>query len=205
MYQCKVHAMLVQFIGGPCSGKTTTAAKLFATLKEQGHPCEFVAERARAHIAKVRRRLLDSGQDPSDCRMTEDDQLAILEDQLRCEEDFVKTCPKQTIVVADGCPLNSLLYLAPELRERINTKSRTRQAICNLDVVFRCQPVDQPASSDPNRIHSAKECAVIDGWIPEVIPREALDKCVLLAGPIQLRHDVALAVILQELWRRIRG
>ena len=46
--------MYVNFIGAPCSGKTTSAAKLFAELKEMGLEVEFVSEYARLYIAKKR-------------------------------------------------------------------------------------------------------------------------------------------------------
>lgn len=38
---------VIQFFGGPCTGKSTTAAELFVAMKKQGHKVELVHEIAK--------------------------------------------------------------------------------------------------------------------------------------------------------------
>lgn len=42
--------LIVNLIGGPCSGKSTVAAELFARLKKMGVHCELVSEYIKEHI-----------------------------------------------------------------------------------------------------------------------------------------------------------
>ena len=43
-------ALVVNLIGGPCSGKSTIAAELFARLKKMGIRCELVTEYIKERI-----------------------------------------------------------------------------------------------------------------------------------------------------------
>ena len=57
----KVERMkIIEFFGGPGSGKTTMATSVFSSLKRQAIECEFSRELAQEFIYSHRRHLLDS-------------------------------------------------------------------------------------------------------------------------------------------------
>ena len=46
----KYQTLVINLIGGPCSGKSTIAAELFARLKKMGIHCELVSEYIKERI-----------------------------------------------------------------------------------------------------------------------------------------------------------
>lgn len=148
--------MLVSFLGAPCSGKTTCAARLFADLKDSGISAEFVTEYAREFIA-VNRVFLK--QNPVE--LVDTDQAAIMHGQFMKEDLMVKACGKDVVVVCDSSPLNTLMYISDEYLEfqKRWLKQIVKDTLVNIDVAFLCSPIGQTIK-DPNRIHDIGE---IDG------------------------------------------
>lgn len=182
--------MLVSFVGSPLSGKTTTAAALFAKYKEDGIPCDFLAEQARLYIAK--KRYSDCIQPHEPVTLTDFDQCKIYERQLQAEHAMKFACGPEVIVVSDSCALNSLLYLQQETIESPNYFQSFAQAGELYDLVFLAHPIISYGSElDPNRIHSHEERMKIHSLIEERFAKYAPNvKLVPLLGrPVERLAD----------------
>jgi len=166
--------MLVNFIGSPASGKTTTAAMLFATLKECGVSTEFIVEEARRYIALRK-------ESPEDMPLLSDaDQYHIMATQLQSEQWMVRSCGPQTLVISDGSPLNALLYMSPEFRGNTSDGfpvqkliQYTRELMKKGSLTFLCEPLwNYRSVRDPNRVHSSEEIQKIDDLVVPVMSAE---------------------------------
>jgi len=163
--------MLVTFIGCPSSGKTTTAAMLFAYLKETGIPTEFLLEEARMYITRMR---WESQLKPHEgLTLENDDQFEIMEGQWTSEDILTQVCGPSVVVISDGNALNSLLYMTPEYRKSSSVQEIVDNAIENYDLVFYLPPLKQPNIFDPNRIHDYESSIKIDSLIPEMLKQFA--------------------------------
>lgn len=94
--------LLVPFISGPGAGKSTTAALVFAALKERGHNAEFVPEVAKAatwegHDFAIRH------------------QVSLMGQQMRAWD---RVDGKVDIAVTDTSTLLSLIYPDDSMDER---------------------------------------------------------------------------------------
>ncbi len=161
--------MLFNFLGSPQSGKTTTAAMTFASLKEIGLVSEFSSEQARLYIA--RQRVL-WGYGPDDkVTLTDEDQVEIMKQQLEVDETLVKACGPAVFIISDSSPLNSMLYMSPKCRNRgdVLDMYRRSKAITTgsfyMHTIYRGW-VDQ---RDPNRIHDEEQSQQIDKLIPQFL------------------------------------
>lgn len=187
--------MLVGFIGSPCSGKTTTAAKLFAELKDCGQPTEYIAEVARSHIAEKKFLLRQQG-----CEhlfsLDDGDQLAIAAAQYRSE---LVMNQKELIVITDSCVLNSLLYMTPSMRENAEVKQLAEEAIKKYDVFFVCAPVPRPAGEDPNRVHNEAASMLIHEQIESLLlPKLEGREVHFLTGTTHARMGQAFSVVMKK-------
>jgi len=182
--------MMISFIGAPCSGKTTTAAKVFATLKESGIAAEFVPEYARVHIAelRVKGKLKD--------RLSDQDVMVIGMRQ-RILQEIVKHGSPSSVVIADSSPILSLLYL-----EQPNDafKEQVRNAMKETDLVLLCEPVPPPVMKDPNRLHTFEESLEYHERLKKILADDfpELDP-VLLVGDIDYRVSTAFAAIMERM------
>jgi nicotinamide riboside kinase len=185
--------MLVGFIGSPCSGKTTTAAKLFAELKDMGLPTDYIAERARVHIAQKRffQRKLGQG---DTVVLTDEDQDEIFKQQFTAE---IQTNDPRSIIITDASALNTLMYMSESLRTKDLTKFLADVIVREYDLLFVCSPVQRPDGVDLNRIHDAKASEEIHSRIETVIMPLIKDKTVInLAGPSRTRLQDAMSAVL---------
>jgi nicotinamide riboside kinase len=181
--------MLVTFIGSPCSGKTTTAALLFATLKGDGIASEFVPEYARRYI--MERRHVKKDISP----LSDDEQKIIFSRQLS-EEQMYQAASKQMVAVADSSALNSLLYMSPEARESVARKELWNNGFYN--VAFVCEPVFEAVSYDPNRIHSYRDSLRLHAEIPALLKEHAPDlRVCVLSGSPQVRKQEAFNKVIE--------
>lgn len=141
--------MLVGFIGSPCSGKTTTAAKVFAEMKDCGQPVEYIAEKARSYIAEKRFMLRAKGIEHL-FDLQDADQVSIAHSQYKAE---LIMNDKRLVVITDSCVLNSLLYMTPSARESREVQDLSKEALAKYDLLFICAPVPRSTTEDPNRVH----------------------------------------------------
>lgn len=199
--------MLVAFVGAPCSGKTTTAARLFADLKEQGLAVEFLTEYARMYIA--RRRLLDGD---SFKVLSDFDQAHILETQSQNEYTFASEA--KSIVIADSSAVSALLYMSElfltntQAYERlISPIEKAVMAASRYDVVFRCSPVRPGVLYDPNRLHSYEESVELDKRIDKVfeLVQMNLSKVHQLFGPTDFRVKEAASVVMRKVFDNLKA
>ena len=161
-------------LGPPNSGKTTTAAKVFAKLKETGLAVEFIPERARYHIAEKRFRL---GLRPDETPLlTDDDQIQIFQAQAAAEQQLDLVCSKDTIVIADSWSAASLLYMSEMVQivspACIESISRVQGVICTSNpLVFSLASVPFGDAEDANRVHNAFQSQELGKKIPEMLSR----------------------------------
>jgi nicotinamide riboside kinase len=195
--------MLAAFVGVPCSSKTSTAARLFADLKERELSAEFLGEYARIYIAQKRRLEADAfvGLDNLD-------QAAILQEQAKLEE--VLSADHRCVVIADSSAINSLLYMSDDfirLSERYimpygqkNIIELARECAARYDLVFRCTPVRPGVMYDPNRIHSYEQSLELDKRLPAIFDLVGLDKrkVVQLYGDVPYRVGEASAAVMRK-------
>ncbi len=177
----EVDDMLVNFIGSPASGKTTTAAMLFATLKERGLAVEFITEVARYYIAERKFFLaLENLEMPV---LYDLDQCKIMDRQYRTEYTMVINGGRDSLIISDGSPLNSLLYMTPEFRQNpliqdlVERTKRLMEGPCGLpkSLTFICAPVDRDRNiPDPNRAHDLEQIKKIDSQLIDVMNQTGL-------------------------------
>jgi predicted ATPase len=182
--------MLISFIGAPCSGKTTSAARLFADLKDLGYPAEFVAEAARLYIAKKKNHYGDTSFSLSDV-----DQLMILSLQKSAEETMNH---RGSLVVTDSSVFNTLLYLSDESQEDPKVREDISSAKKRYDLIFRCPPVKASTECDPNRVHSFEESLGLNNRLTEICSRYEIHP-ILLGGTTRQRVSTAMEHVLGEL------
>lgn len=87
-------SLVINLFGGPCRGKSTTAAGLFYKLKIQGYNCELIQEYAKDMTYEERKNILE-------------DQVYILAKQNRKLE---RLRDKVDIIITDSPLILGLLY-----------------------------------------------------------------------------------------------
>lgn len=181
--------MLINFIGAPCSGKTTTAARLFAELKDSGYPAEFVSEQARRYIAEF-----------NSVKLSDVDQVAIMGRQYKEEKLLAKS---NELVVCDSSLLNSLLYMTPQARELPAVQEMVDWAKVNYGIVFLCQTVKPHlAGPDPHRVHSWEESLQIEAKIKDTLATYVPNiKAVELIGDTKYRTTEALRKVYSVVYK----
>lgn len=180
--------MLVNMFGAPSSGKSTIAANVFARLKTDGIPAEFISERAREVIAKFKFKKIKT--------MSDEMQLEILEAQYHAETYFKHSTDYP--VIADSSTLLTLAYGTESFFQRYG--DRVQQLVNNIvsemDVVFYL-PLRDSVQDDPNRIHNYEQCLEVDSKIRNILNTYLKDqphiKIVELTGGIQEMTDKVLS------------
>jgi hypothetical protein len=191
--------MNVSFVGCPCSGKTTTAAMVFAYLKEAGLPVEFVPEYARQYIAQ---RRLEQGLSPQDqLKLTDQDQIAIMAKQADMEWTMSKVCGPNVVVVSDSSPLNALLYMRPEARKHSVVRLVLETRVLPVtDLVCYASPIGGQSILDPNRVHDQQQSLLIDAIIPAVLAAHAPN-----VDPLTIngRPEIRAAQVRSQIFQRL--
>jgi thymidylate kinase len=189
--------MNVGFVGSPCSGKTTTAALVFAHLKDEGLLTEFVSEQARLYISRKRFQSLSP---EKAVVLTDDDQEAIMASQALTEEHMSVSVGDYGVLISDASPLNSLLYMSEERRESKNVKKYIEMTVKNTDLLFFAHPVISKMHTDPNRIHSLEQSILLHRAIQPMLEKYAPDLKVLsIAGDTLTRKSQVLLTIYDRL------
>lgn len=184
--------MLIAFIGPPCSGKTTTAARLFADLKDAGYPAEFLPEHARRYIAQRRLRGITEP-------LNDEDQLHIMGSQ-EAEEKLMKLSSPDSVCVADSSAINAFLYMTKDFRDNLLIKRDVYEAAQRYSLIFRCSPVRPGSLYDPNRVHSFDESVALDELVNPLLSHLVdLDRVVHLFGPQKMRAQKAYGAVLEAI------
>lgn len=194
--------MNLSFIGCPCSGKTTTAAMVFARLKESGLPAEFVPEYARQFIAKKR---LVLGLKPEDkLSLNDDHQVQIMREQAELEWTMSQVCGPEVIVVSETWSLSAMLYMTEQFRNESPTVKwlLADRILPFTDLVFYCPPVSQEFLFDPNRIHDESQSLAIDTQIPLILSQYAPHVGVV---PLSGLPELRTAQVLDQIFTKIRA
>lgn len=191
--------MLIQFLGCPSSGKTTTASGVFFQLKKHGFNSEFITEQARCFIAKKKANL---GKGEVGLRLTGSDQISIFDMQKELEDNFVKSLENTDgIIVADSSCINTLLYLSDEEIDKLNIVNSLKNRFSNMDVKFYyCKPTSIRENNDPNRLHSTKESQILDERLQYVLGKyfPELKVCVVQGDPVSRVDQVMIDLISSE-------
>jgi hypothetical protein len=193
--------MLINFVGSPSSGKTTTAAGLFTRLKENGFPAEFIVEQARQYIATLR----FTGKIPphESLELLDTDQILIMSKQVHLENVYKQACGSDVTIVSDSSAFNALLYMTPDCRKDAMVEGQLEIAIENVDLIFYCPPTPLAFESfDPNRVHTVVQGREVDASIPSILEEFApgID-VVSLHGTPYMRLEQAVT----EVFARLSG
>jgi hypothetical protein len=181
--------MNIVFAGGPASGKTTSAMKLFTYFKETGIPVELVPEFARLYIAMKR---LQNHNFVLDDR----DQLNIQGTQVAWEEAMDASCgPECVNVISDSWSVLALLYMSDHGKEIALKEAEV--AAQRATLICYCKPIAPSFIKDPNRVHSYQESLEIDKQVESLLTRLSVPatKLITLEGSPQQRHDILLEKI----------
>lgn len=188
--------MIIQFLGCPSSGKTTTASRLFSNLKESSFKCEFIPEQARFFIAE---RRVSLGLQPNEkLTLSDEDQYEILSKQIYMEDLMLNSCGQDTIVVSDSSPLNALLYMTESFRDTYKVKIAIDFIKSQNRLYFYATPVSWHGGSDPNRIHTYQESLDIDKKINTLL-LPLVNQSVLLTGTPEIRARLATSEVMSKL------
>lgn len=199
--------MIIEFLGCPRSGKTTTAARVFANLKEAGFNCEFIPEQARFYIAQKR---VACNLEPSDNLVLDDiDQANIMEKQFDAQNLMLKACGSDALIVTDSSILNSMLYMTKNFREHGDGTDLGARLLTMIDeyhkipkVTFYSAPVDWVGGLDPNRVHTKEQSEVVDKDIHEYLLKYHVSIYCPLHGDTDLRWRNATSHVIKHIMER---
>lgn len=147
--------LVINLIGGPCSGKSTVAAELFARLKKMGIHCELVSEYIKDRIYEENKTMPKS-------------QIAI----FGMEHYNISTkIGKVDVIVHDGSFLNNVIYKQEENKEFDNLIISEYKKFDNLDFFIKRGNIE---FEDYGRIHNLKQSKELDKIIKETYERYGL-------------------------------
>jgi len=184
--------MFIGFLGPPMSGKTTIAALVFAELKKRGYPAEFIAEKARWHIA-YRKHIAKRVNIPQITLLQAEDHEEIMACQKEAEEVMTESSP-DSIVIADSCVLNSYFYQEHKLRDVVPLYTKHDSLLYFSDVL----PTTQV--KDFNRIHSLDEAREISAEM-----RGYVTSCIYSIKTLTGNIDMRVNEVLQDIYRTYNG
>lgn len=168
---------------------------VFAKLKENGTPVEFVSEQARMYIAE--KRVEWDMLPEAELKLGYQDQVAIMGRQVTAEQTFAKACGPQVVVVSDSSPLNALLYMTPAERKSFSVQRMLQAYLKHIDLAFYAPPIGvSSARIDPNRVHTLSQSLQIDAIIPAVLAKNAPALQVIpVFGDAETRYSQVVAAI----------
>lgn len=147
--------LVINLIGGPCSGKSTVAAELFARLKKMGVHCELVSEYIKDRIYEENKTM------PSN-------QIAI----FGMEHYNISTkLGKVDVIVHDGSFLNNIIYKVGDNKEFDDLIISEYKKFKNLDFFIKRGNIE---FEDYGRIHNLKQSKELDKIIKETYERYGL-------------------------------
>jgi len=177
---------------------TTSAATLFARLKDNGFVAEFVPEQARSYIAKLRYECSQKGEPMRP--LTDVDQLKIMLEQKYLEKVFSRNSYK-SVVVTDCASFLAMLYMSEGAKAKPIILNSAKKGASRFDLLFRCHPVQVSNLADPNRVHTFEQSKELDAQLDGLINLVGVppEKVVDLAGPSNIRSSRAYSVLTERL------
>ena len=166
----RTHTLIINLIGGPCSGKSTIAAELFARLKKMGIHCELVSEYIKERIYEENKTMPIN-------------QIAIFGME---HYSISNKIGKVDVVVHDGSFINNVIYKNEDNPEFDNLIISEYKKFNNLDFFIKRGNIE---FEDYGRIHNLKQSKELDKIIKstydkygfkyiEVESRDAADKII---------------------------
>ena len=163
-------ALVVNLIGGPCSGKSTIAAELFARLKKMGIHCELVPEYIKERIYEENKTI------PLD-------QIAVFGME---HYSIWNKIEKVDVIVHDGSLINNCIYKHEDNKEFDELIISEYKKFNNLDFFIKRGNIEFETYG---RIHTLEESKELDYKILntyhkynlnfiEVESRDAVDKII---------------------------
>ena len=168
--------LIINLIGGPCSGKSTVAAELFARLKKMGIHCELVSEYIKDRIYEENKTMPHN-------------QIAIFGME---HYNISNKLGKVDVIVHDGSFINNIIYKAEENKHFDDLIISEYKRFWNLDFFIKRGNIEFETYG---RIHNLKQSKELDKIIKEtydsyglsyieVESRDAVDKII----PIVLKE-----------------
>ena len=168
--------LVINLIGGPCSGKTTIAAELFARLKKMGVHCELVSEYIKDRIYEENQTMPKN-------------QIAIFGME---HYNISNKLGKVDVIVHDGSFINNIIYKTEENKYFDDLIISEYKRFWNLDFFIKRGNIEFETYG---RIHNLKQSKELDKTIKEtydsyelsyieVESRDAVDKII----PIVLKE-----------------
>ena len=168
--------LIINLIGGPCSGKSTIAAELFARLKKMGIHCELVSEYIKDRIYEENQTMPKN-------------QIAIFGME---HYNISNKLGKVDVIVHDGSFINNIIYKAEENKHFDDLIISEYKRFWNLDFFIKRGNIEFETYG---RIHNLKQSKELDKIIKEtydsyelsyieVESRDAVDKII----PIVLKE-----------------
>lgn len=147
--------LVINLIGGPCSGKSTVAAELFARLKKMGVHCELVSEYIKDRIYEENKTM------PSN-------QIAI----FGMEHYNISTkLGKVDVIIHDGSFLNNVVYKVGDNKEFDALIISEYKKFKNLDFFIKRGNIE---FENYGRIHNLKQSKELDKIIKETYEKYGL-------------------------------
>lgn len=168
--------LVINLIGGPCSGKSTIAAELFARLKKMGIHCELVSEYIKDRIYEENQTMPKN-------------QIAIFGME---HYNISNKLGKVDVIVHDGSFINNIIYKTEENKYFDDLIISEYKRFWNLDFFIKRGNIEFETYG---RIHNLKQSKELDKIIKEtydsyelsyieVESRDAVDKII----PIVLKE-----------------
>lgn len=166
----KKQTLIINLIGGPCSGKSTISAELFARLKKMGIHCELVSEYIKERIYEENKTMPVN-------------QIAVfgMEHYSICNK-----INKVDVIVHDGSFINNIIYKKEDNSEFDNLIVSEYKKFNNLDFFIKRGNIEFETYG---RIHTLEQSLELDRIIKntykmydldfiEVEARDAVDKII---------------------------
>ena len=162
--------LVINLIGGPCSGKSTIAAELFARLKKMGIHCELVSEYIKDRIYEENQTMPKN-------------QIAIFGME---HYNISNKLGKVDVIVHDGSFINNIIYKTEENKYFDDLIISEYKRFWNLDFFIKRGNIEFETYG---RIHTLEESKKLDYKILdtyhkynlnfiEVESRDAVDKII---------------------------
>ena len=148
--------LVINLIGGPCSGKSTVAAELFARLKKMGIKTELVSEYIKDRIYEENKTMPNN-------------QIAIFGME---HYNISNKIGKVEVIVHDGSFINNCIYKSEENEEFDNLIISEYKKFNNLDFFIKRGNIEFETYG---RIHNLKQSKELDNIIKETYNNNGLN------------------------------